>query len=298
MRIVFYDMWMVVVVTGGSAGIGKATALAFADKGYDVAVMARGEERVKATVEELKIIGVRAMGMRVDVADADQVEQAAVRIEESLGDIDIWVNNAMVTVFSEVIEMSSREFKRATEVSYLGMVYGTLSALRRMWVRNRGTIVLVGSALAYRGIPLQSAYCGAKHAVKGFFESLRAEIMHNQKKVHLSMVQLPGLNTPQFSWSRTNITKQPQPVPPIYNPRLAAEAIVFATENKRREVWLGAPVAATINMNKLLPGVVDSYLARKGYSSQFTKEELEKEREGNLFEPVEGKFGIDGRFVD
>lgn len=285
----------IVAITGASAGVGRATAQAFASHGYSVALMARGGEGLEAARKEVEANGLPALALKVDVADSDAVEAAAVRIEEELGPIDVWVNNSMATVFAPFVEVTPEEFIRVTEVTYLGVVHGTQSALKRMVPRNRGTIVQVGSALAYRGIPLQSAYCGAKHAIKGFCESLRTELLHNGSRVWVTMVQLPALNTPQFSWSRSKMHRQAQPVPPIYQPEVAAKAIVWASKSRRREVLVGAPTVATVVANKLAPSLVMRYLAKTGFESQQTPEPAQP-REGNLFVPVEGDFGAHGMF--
>ena len=243
----------VVVVTGGTAGVGRATAVRFAKEGASVALLARGEERLEAAKRELEAHGVRAVAHAVDVADAGAVEAAADRVERELGPIDVWVNNAMATVFAEVWETEPEEFRRATEVTYLGSVWGTMAALRRMRPRDRGVIVQVGSALAYRGIPLQAAYCGGKHALQGFLESLRTELMHDGSHVQLTMVQLPALNTPQFTWSRAKMPHEPQPVPPIFQPEVAADAIVFAANHPRREMMVGWPTVKAIVGNAVAP---------------------------------------------
>jgi short-subunit dehydrogenase len=232
----------------------------------------------------------------VDVAEAVQVEDAARQVEEEFGSIDAWVNNAMVSVFKPVHEITTEEFRRVTEVTYLGTVYGTMAALRRMRPRNRGAIVQVGSALAYRDIPLQSAYCGAKHAIRGFTESLRTELLHDGSCVRLPMVQLPALNTPQFSWVRTTRPNEPQPVPPIYQPEVAARAIVWAAEQKRREINVGAPTVMTKLANLIAPGLMDRYLARTGYKAQQTNEPIDPKRQDNLFTPLPGDHGAHGAF--
>jgi NAD(P)-dependent dehydrogenase (short-subunit alcohol dehydrogenase family) len=231
-----------------------------------------------------------------DVADAEAVDAAAEEVERSLGPIDVWVNNATTTVFARFLDIEPDEFRRACDVTYLGYVWGTRSALRRMRPRNRGTIVQVGSALAYRGIPLQSAYSGAKHAMQGFTESVRCELLHDGVDVHLTMVQLPALNTPQFGWSRAKLANHPQPVPPIFQPEVAARAIVWAAGERRRDVWVGLPTALTIGGNRLVPALGDAYLARTGFRSQQTDEPLDRGRPDNLFEPVEGDRGAHGRF--
>jgi NAD(P)-dependent dehydrogenase (short-subunit alcohol dehydrogenase family) len=250
-------------------------------------VLARDPERLEATARELRECGVRSLALPVDVASADEVERAAARIEAELGPIDVWINNAMVSVFSPVKEMTPEEFKRVTEVTYLGYVYGTLAALRRMLPRNRGRIIQVGSALAYRGIPLQSAYCAAKHAVQGFTESLRCELLHDGCDVTISMVQMPALNTPQFSWVKSRLPRTPRPVPPIFQPEVAAEAIYFAAHHDRGELWVGWPAMKAILGNRAIPRLLDRYLARTGFDSQQTGEPVDPNRRDNLWEPVD-----------
>ena len=286
----------VVVVTGGTAGVGRATVQAFARRGAAIGILARGESGLDATRQEVERLGCRAVAIPVDVADADQVESAAAQIEAELGPIDIWINNAMTSVFAEFMKVEPAEYRRVTEVVYLGTVYGTMSALRRMVPRDRGTIVQVGSALAYRGIPLQSAYCGAKHAVEGMFESVRTELMHNGSQVHVTMVQLPALNTPQFGWVRSKLPNKAQPVPPIYQPEVAADAIVYAAYARRRQVYVGYSSVQAIVGNKVVPGVGDWYLARTGYESQQLDEPEDKNRPDNLFEPVDVNPGAHGTF--
>ncbi|HEX2164361.1 MAG TPA: SDR family oxidoreductase [Thermoanaerobaculia bacterium] len=289
----------VVVVTGASAGVGRAAARAFAAAGADLGLVARGEDGLGGARTEVEALGGRALALPVDVADADAVEAAADRVERELGPIDVWVNNAMVTVMSRVRDMSAEDFRRVTEVDYLGTVHGTLAALRRMLPRDRGTIVQVGSALAYRAIPLQSAYCGAKFAVRGFTDSLRTELLHEGSKVRLTMVQLPALNTPQFSWSKViGFDRHPQPVPPIFQPEVAAEAIVFAAGARRREVWVGGFASLSIVGNKIAPWLADRYLARTGFDSQFIDQPLQPDRRHNLDHPVPGDHGAHGRFDD
>jgi len=288
----------VVVVTGASAGVGRATARAFASRGARVGLIARGEDGLEAARREVESLGGRALVLPADVADPSQVELAATAVEEELGPIDVWVNNAMVSVFSPVKEMTPEEFRRVTEVTYLGYVYGTLAALRRMLPRDHGSIVQVGSALAYRGIPLQAAYCGAKHAVEGFSDSLRAELLHDHSHVRLTMVQLPALNTPQFTWVRTRLPRHPQPVPPIYQPELAAKAIVWAADHHRREVYVGAPTTVAILANKLVPGLLDRYLARTNYEAQQTDRPVDRNRPDNLLQPLPGDHGAHGPFDD
>jgi NAD(P)-dependent dehydrogenase (short-subunit alcohol dehydrogenase family) len=286
----------IAVVTGGSAGVGRAVARRLAEDGTDVAVLARGWDRLDATAAELRALGVRALALEVDVADADAVEEAAAAVEEQLGPIDVWINNAMATLYAPVWQIEPAEYRRATEVTYLGSVWGTMAALRRMLPRDRGTIVQVGSALAYRGIPLQAPYCGAKHAIQGFTESLRTELLHEGSNVRLTMVQLPAHNTPQFSWGRTKLPRHPQPVPPIFQPEVAAEAIVHAARNPRRELFVAWPTWRTVLGNRLFPGYVDRFLARRGFADQQMSEPVDPNRPDNLFEPVPGEFGARGRF--
>jgi NADP-dependent 3-hydroxy acid dehydrogenase YdfG len=286
----------VVAITGASAGVGRATALAFGKLGASVGLLARGRDGLEAAKREVEEAGGRALVLPTDVADPQQVDDAAAALEDAFGPVDVWVNNAMTSVFARFWEIEPEEFKRATEVTYLGVVHGTRSALRRMMPRDRGTIVQVGSALAYRGIPLQSAYCGAKHAIKGFTESLRTELMHDGSKVRLTMVQMPALNTPQFSVVRSRLPRHPQPVPPIYQPEVAAEAIVWAAQHPRREVWVGRSTPVVIAGNRVAPGLGDRYLARTGFDSQQTDQPLNGDRPGNLFEPVPGDHGAHGEF--
>jgi len=289
---------MVVVVTGASAGVGRATVRAFARRGADVALIARGVDGLEAARREVESDGGRALVLPVDVADADAIDAAADRIERELGPIDVWVNNAMVSVFSPVKELRADEIKRVTEVTYLGVVYGTLAALKRMLPRDRGAIVQVGSALAYRGIPLQAAYCGAKHAIQGFTESLRCELLHDGSGVHVTMVHLPAMNTPQFDWVKSRMPRKPQPVPPIYAPEIAADAIVWAAGQRRREISVGGVTAAVIWGNKFASGLGDRYLARTGYDSQQTDEPADPHRPDNLWQPLPGDHGAHGRFGD
>src|SRR6266699_2219957 len=259
----------VVMITGASAGVGRATVRAFAQRGACVGLIARGTDGLEAARVDVEKLGGKALIFAVDVADAKKIEEAAARVEEEFGPIDIWINNAMVSVFSPVKEMTAEEFHRVTEVTYLGVVYGTLVALKRMLPRDRGSIVQVGSALAYRGIPLQAAYCGAKHAIQGFTESLRCELLHDKSNVFVTMVQLPAMNTPQFSWVKSRMPRKPQPVPPIFQPEVAARGVVYAADHPgRREYWVGGTTAATLAANAIAPGVLDRYLARTGYSSQ------------------------------
>jgi short-subunit dehydrogenase len=286
----------IVVITGASAGVGRATARAFAKRGAYIGLIARGYDGLEATRAEVESMGGKALVLPTDIANAEEVEAAADRIEIEFGQIDIWINNAMSTVFSPFKEVSPEEFKRATEVTYLGTVYGTMTALKRMLSRDRGTIVQVGSALAYLSIPLQAAYCGAKHGIKGFTDSLRIELLHDKSNIHLTTVHLPALNTPQFSWCKTRLSRHPQPVPPIYQPEIAAEAIVWAAHHERREVYVGTSTITSILANKLTPGLLDRYLASTGYDSQQTDEPVQPDRPSNLFEPVPGDHGAHGKF--
>jgi len=283
-------------VTGASAGVGRATARAFAREGAHVGLIARDTEGLHVAAREMSELGGRGLAVPTDVADADQVEAAAARIEQELGPVDVWVNNAMTTIFGRLSDVTPAEYKRATEVTYLGTVYGTMAVLKRMLPRDKGNIIQVGSALAYWSIPLQSAYCGAKHAIAGFTDSLRTELIHDKKNIHLTMVQLPAMNTPQFTWCRSKMPRQPQPVPPIFQPEVAAERIVWASHHRRREVFVGAPTVLAIEANKVAPGVADYYLGHTGFDSQQTGEEVPKDRPDNLFEPVPGDFGAHGIF--
>lgn len=286
------------VITGASAGVGRAAARHFAQAGYDLALLARGSDGLAAAAAEATAAGVRALPLSVDVADSSAVSDAAGRIAAELGGIDVWVNNAMATVFAPVHLATPDEYRRVTEVTYLGTVNGTLAALRHMRPLDRGSIVQVGSALAYRSIPLQSAYCAAKHAVVGFTDSLRTELLHDDSGIRLSAVHLPALNTPQFRWSRSRMHRMPQPVPPIFQPEVAARGIELAIRTGRREVWVGYPTVLTILGQRLAPALLDHYLARNGFSSQFTDEPDTGHRDGNLEVPVEGDFGAHGVFDD
>ena len=285
----------IVVITGGTAGVGRATAREFAGRGADVAVIARGADALEATRREIEEFGVRALALSADVADAAAIEGAAEQVEKSLGPIDVWVNNAMASVFSPVAEMTPEEYRRVTEVTYLGVVHGTLAALRRMRPRDRGVIVQVGSTLAHRAIPLQSAYCAAKHAVKGFTESLRTELKHDRSGVRVTLVHLPALNTPQFDWVKHRLPGRPQPLGPIFQPEVAARAIVWASAHDRRELFVGWPVVKAVTANKFAPGLIDSYLARVGYG-QHTEEPDPPDRPDNLWAPLPGDAGAHGRF--
>ena len=288
----------VVVITGASAGVGRATARAFARRGALLGLLARGRAGLEATRAEVEGLGGRALALPTDVADPDQVEAAAAATQETFGPIDVWVNNAMVSVFSPAKEMTAADYKRVTEVTYLGYVYGTLAALRRMLPRDCGIIVQVGSALAYRGIPLQSAYCAAKHAIQGFTESLRSELMHDRSHVKVTMVQMPALNTPQFNWSRSRMPREAQPVPPIFQPEVAADAIVHAAHHYRRQWYVGWSTVKAILGNKIMPGLGDRYLARTGYEAQQYDGAVATDRADNLYQPVDDQrdFGAHGDF--
>lgn len=283
------------MITGASAGVGRATALRFAREGAQIALVARDEERLAQAVEEVREAGGKAIVCLADVADPDAMEAAAEETEQKFGPIDVWVNAAMATVFSPFAEIEPAEFKRATEVTYLGCVHGTMAALRRMKERDRGTIVQVGSALAYRSIPLQAPYCGAKHAIVGFTDSLRSELIHDKSHVKLSMVHLPAVNTPQFDWGRNKMAHRPQPLPPIYQPEVAAEAIHYASLHPRREFWVGGSTAKAIVGQRLIPGILDHYLARKAYDGQQTQQ-VRMNRSDNLYTTAEGNWGSHGRF--
>ncbi|TFW32511.1 SDR family oxidoreductase [Massilia horti] len=287
----------VVVVTGAGAGVGRAAARAFAEAGAGcVALLSRNAERLADTADEVVARGARALPIALDVADPVQVEEAAERIEREAGPIAVWVNNAMATIFAPLSAISPEEFARVTTVTYLGTVHGTMSALKRMRARNAGTIVQVGSALAYRSIPLQSAYCGAKHAIRGFTDSVRCELIHDNSAVRISMVQLPGLNTTQFEWARTSFRHHPQPVGTVYQPEVAARAIVWAATHARRELYVGMPSALTIVANKLAPGLLDRLLAHHAYEQQFTAQPIGPDRPDNLFHPVSSPYRARGSF--
>ncbi|MDE1895876.1 MAG: SDR family oxidoreductase [Rhodospirillales bacterium] len=291
-------MRKIVVITGAGAGVGRATAEAFAKKGCDVGIIGRDRERLESAAEALRQLGVRSFAYAADVADAEAVEAAADAIEAELGPIDVWVNNAMATVFAPVGNVSAEEYKRATEVTYLGTVHGCKAAIRLMTRRGKGVIINVGSALAYRSVPLQSAYCGAKSAIRGFTDSLRSELIHDRSGIRLCMVHLPAVNTPQFNWALNKMGRRPQPVPPIYSPTVPARAIVFAAFHPRREIWVGFPTIKAILGNRIAPGFADWYLAKAGYTGQLTSEPEPKDRPANLFEPVPGDYRAEGRFKD
>ena len=288
----------VVVITGASAGVGRATARAFGRRRANVGLIARGRDGLDAAKREIEEAGGEAIVLPLDVSDHDAVERAAGEVEDAFGPIDIWINNAMLSVFSPIMQMEPDEYRRVTDVTYLGTVWGTLAALRRMKPRDRGTIVQVGSALAYRGIPLQSAYCAAKHAMQGFHDSLRCELIHDKSKVRVVMVQMPALNTPQFRWVKSRLPRKAQPVPPIFQPEVAAEAIVWAAYGNRREVNVGWPTTAAIVGNSFMPGLGDLYLAKHGYEAQMIDEPENPNRPDNLWSPLPGDHGAHGVFDD
>ena len=289
-------MSKIAVITGAGAGVGRATVEEFARRGYDVALLSRDPDRLEQAAADIRRYGVRALPIPTDVADAEAVESAASKVEAELGPIDVWVNVAMATVFAPVSKLTAEEIKRGTDVTYLGQVHGMMAALSRMRRRNRGTIVNVGSALAYRSVPLQSIYCGAKAAIRGFTDSLRSEIIHDKLNVHITMVDLPAVNTPQFDWAMNKMGKKAQPVPPIYQPEVPARAIFFAATHKRRDVWVGFPTVKAILANRIAPALIDRYLAKAGYSGQLTDTPEPANAPDNLFEPVAGAYGAHGRF--
>ena len=287
-----------VVVTGGTAGIGRATVREFARNGYDVAILARGQDGLDATRREVEHMGRRALAIPTDVADWSAVEAAADQIERELGPIDVWVNNAFAGIFARFLDVTPEEYERVTQVTYLGQVNGTRAALKRMLPRNRGKIVLVGSALAYRGIPLQSAYCGAKHAIQGLIDSLRSELLHDKSRVTITMVQLPGVNTPQFDWIRAKLPGKPRPIGKVYQPEVAGRAIYFATHTDRKELEVGMPTVEAIWGDKFASSTLDHDLARIGFKGQQDPQPVSSGRKDNLFEPVPGDHGAHGRFDD
>ncbi|MDQ6849448.1 MAG: SDR family oxidoreductase [Actinomycetota bacterium] len=293
----------IVVVTGASAGIGRASARAFGARGDTVALLARGEKGLAGAAADVERAGGRAIVVPVDVADADQVFAAAERVENEVGPIDIWVNVAFTSVFSRFEHIKPEEYKRVTEVAYLGYVYGTMAALKYFKPRDRGTIVQVGSALAYRGIPLQTAYCGAKHAIQGFNEALRCELLHEKSNVRTTMVQMPAVNTPQFSWVLSRLPHHAQPVPPIYQPEFAARGVLYAAEHpRRREYWVGATTMGTLAANAVAPGLLDRYLGKTGFAGQQTDHPHDRDAPVNLWDPADGPdgrdFGAHGIFDD
>lgn len=289
----------VIVITGASAGVGRATAQLFArtEKAH-IGLIARGRPGLEGAQRDVESLGGRAIIIQCDVTDADGMEEAAERVERELGPIDVWINVAMTSVFAFVKDTTAAEFKRVTDVCYLGYVNGTLPALKRMLPRNRGHIIQVGSALAYRGIPLQAAYCAGKHAIQGFMDSLNAELIHDKSGIIACMVQMPALNTPQFDWCRSKLPNKAQPVPPIFQPEIAAEAIAFASKNKRREIYVGLPTVIAIIGNKLFPRLGDWYLGKTGVTGQQTKEKADPQKPDNLYEPFPGDRGAHGRFDD
>lgn len=284
------------MVTGASAGVGRAVARAFGAKGACVGLLARGVDGLNAAKQEIENDGGNAIVLQADVADYQQVYAAAKKLADTFGPIDVWVNNAMVSVFSPVKEMSPEEYQRVTNVTYLGYVHGTLAALKQMEERNYGIIIQIGSALSYRSIPLQSAYCAAKHAVMGFTESLRTELLHDQSNIQVCVAQLPAVNTPQFDWVKSRLPKKPQPVPPIFQPEVIADAVVWLSHHPRRELYIGASTAKAIIADKIAPGLADRYLARNGYDSQQTEQPEVPDRPHNLWQPVTGDHGAHGRF--
>jgi NAD(P)-dependent dehydrogenase (short-subunit alcohol dehydrogenase family) len=296
-------MTQTVVITGASAGIGRATARLFGEQHANVGLIARGGTGLDAAAQDVEGTGGKALPITADVADYAQVEAAAAEVEDTLGPIDVWVNCAFTSVFAPFAEITPEEFRRVSEVSYLGFVHGTMAALKRMRTRNAGTIVQVGSALGERSIPLQSAYCGAKHAINGFTSALRCELLHERSRIAVTVVQMPAVNTPQFSWVRSRLPRHPQPVPPIYQPEVAAKAVLFAAAHPRhREYWVGASTVATVVANRIAPALLDRYLARTGYSSQQTGERQEPHGPGNLWAPLDGRgqrdYGAHGVFDD
>ncbi len=286
----------IAVVTGASAGVGRAVACEFARHGWHVALLARGEDGLAGAKADVERLGGTALALATDVADADAVEAAAERVEAEWGPIDVWVNDAMATIFSWVDDISAADFKRATEVTYLGTVWGTLAALKRMKPRNRGTIVQVGSALAYRSIPLQAPYCGAKAAIRGFTDSVRCELVAERSDVHVTFVALSAFNTPQFDWGRSHLPNRPRPMGKIFQPEVAARGIYFAATHRRREVWVGLPAVKSIIGTRLIPGLLDWYLGRTAVDGQQTDQPVAAGRRDNLYEPVAGDHGAHGRF--
>lgn len=292
------DRREVVVVTGASAGVGRAVVREFARRKAAIGLIARDTGRLEAAKREVEQQGGSALVLSLDLADSSAVQRAADQVVDTFGPIDVWVNNAMTTVFAPLKEIQPEEFKRATEVTYLGCVYGTMAALKYMLPRDEGTIVQVGSALAYRSIPLQAPYCGAKHAIVGFTDSLRCELIHQQSNVHVTITHLPAMNTPQFSWCRTRLPRHPQPVPPIFQPEVAARAIYYAAHSKRREVFVGGSTMKAIYGQDVAPSFADWYLGTHGYEAQQTPELVAPDRPDNLFEPVKGDWAAHGIFTE
>ncbi len=291
-------MSKIVVITGAGAGVGRAAATEFARQGCDLALLSRDPDRLEHAAAELRRFGVRVLPIPTDVSDPKAMDSAADRVEQELGPIDVWVNVAMATVFAPVHKLTAEEFQRGTAVTYLGQVHGVMAALRHMRPRNRGSIVCVGSALAYRSVPLQSVYCGAKAAIRGFLDALRSELYHDKLAITLTEVDLPAINTPQFDWARNKMGRRAQPVPPIFQPEVAARAIVFGAMNPRRQIWVGLPTLKAILANRIAPGLIDRYLAKSGYSGQLTDQPSDPDAPGNLFDPVPGAYGAHGRFDD
>jgi NAD(P)-dependent dehydrogenase (short-subunit alcohol dehydrogenase family) len=287
-------MTQTIVITGASAGIARATARLYGERGANVALIARGQAGLAGAAGDVLTAGGKALAISADVSDYRQVEDAARQVEESFGPIDVWINVAFTSVFAPFTEVAPDEFRRVTEVSYLGFVYGTMVALDRMRPQGHGTIVQVGSALSERSIPLQSAYCGAKHAINGFTSSLRCELLHEGSPIHVTVVQMPAVNTPQFSWVRSRLPNHPQPVPPIYQPEVAARGVIYAADHPhRKQYWVGASTAATLLANRVVPALLDRYLARTGYDAQQTRDKVEPGRPDNLWQPVDGERGSD-----
>jgi short-subunit dehydrogenase len=289
-------MGKVVVITGAGAGVGRATVREFARNGCDVALLSRDPDRLEAAAAEARAYGVRALPIPTDVADAAAVDAAATRVEQELGPIEVWVNVAMATVFAPVSDLTAEEVQRGTAVTYLGQVHGMMAALKRMRQRNSGSIVNAGSALAYRSVPLQSVYCGAKFAIRGFTDSLRSEVIHDKLNISISMVDLPAVNTPQFNWALNKTGRRAQPVPPIFQPEIPARAIYFAAFHPRRQTWIGFPTVKAILANRIAPTLIDRYLAKAGYSGQLTDEPTPPDAPNNLFNPVPGPYSAHGRF--
>ncbi|MCM5704521.1 SDR family oxidoreductase [Larsenimonas salina] len=285
-----------VVITGASAGLGRAIALEFARHGAQLGLIARDEDRLNTLKDEIEAAGGKALIFSLDVTESDALDHAAGEVENTLGPIDVWVNAHMTTVFSAFHDMSADEFKRVTEVTYLGNVYGTMAALKRMRPRNRGSIVQVGSALAYRAIPMQTAYCAAKHAIKGYTEGLRCELIAEKSRIHLTMVEMPGLNTPQFDWCKSHLPRRARPVAPVYQPEVGARAVYWAAHNRRRDLWVGASSVMTILGSRIAPGLMDRYLARNAIGGQQSNQAEDPTRPDNLWATVPGERGTRGRF--